>query len=71
MPPQRIDEKPLPDRTRALFITADSKTALLAQQNSPDISIYNLHENSLRSIPLSGITTPDNLIMGAGNTLCH
>ena len=71
VPPRRIDEKSLPDRTRALFITADSKTALLAQQNSPDISIYNLHDNSLRSIPLSGITTPDNLIMGAGNTLCH
>ena len=70
-PPRLTDDRPLPGRTRALFITADSKTALLAHNDSRDISIYNLHDNSLRSVPLTGITRPENLIMGAGNTLCH
>ena len=66
-----MDEKPLPGRTRALFITADSKTALLTHQGSHDISVYNLYDGSLRSVPLTGITAPENLIMGTGNTLCH
>ena len=70
-PPRLMDDKPLPGRTRALFITADSKTALLTHQGSHDISVYNLYDGSLRSVPLTGITAPENLIMGAGNTLCH
>ena len=70
-PPRLIDEKPLPGRTRALFITADSKIALLTHEGSRDISVYHLHNGSLRSVPLTGISHPENLIMGAGNTLCH
>lgn len=70
-PPRHMDDQILPGRTRALFITADSKTALLAHQDSHNISVYNMHDGSLHSVPLTGITAPENLVMGAGNTLCH
>ena len=65
------DEQPLPAATRALFITADSKTALIASDGQPAITAYNLRDGGLQSIALSGISHPQNLIMGAGNTLCH
>ena len=68
---QEHDEQPLPAATRALFITADSKTALIASDNTPAITAYDLRDGGLQTIALSGIDHPHNLIMGAGNTLCH
>ena len=68
---QEHDEQPLPAATRALFITADSKTALIVSDNTPAITAYDLRDGGLQTIALSGITRPQNLIMGAGNTLCH
>ena len=65
------DEQPLPAATRALFITADSKTALIASDGQAAITAYDLRDGGLQSIALSGINHPQNLIMGAGNTLCH
>ena len=68
---QEHDEQPLPAATRALFITADSKTALIVSDNTPAITAYDLRDGGLQTIALSGIDHPQNLIMGAGNTLCH
>lgn len=65
------DEQALPAATRALFITADSKTALIASDGQAAITAYDLRDGGLQTIALSGITRPQNLIMGAGNTLCH
>jgi len=68
---QEQDEQALPAATRALFITADSKTALIASDGQAAITAYDLRDGGLQTIALSGITRPQNLIMGAGNTLCH
>ena len=68
---QEQDEQPLPAASRALFITADSKTALIISADTPTLTAYDLRDGGLQSIALSGIAHPHNLIMGAGNTLCH
>ena len=68
---QEQDEQALPAATRALFITADSKSALIASDGQAAITAYDLRDGGLQTIALSGITRPQNLIMGAGNTLCH
>lgn len=54
-----------------VFITGDSKFALITQPHSSDLLFYDLNQNAVQTFPLIGIKRPKNILMGASYVLCH
>lgn len=58
-------------KSNGLFITADSKYALIGQDNAEVLHHVNLKNGEHLEIGLPKAITPTAIFMGAGNTLCH
>ncbi|UJF25400.1 hypothetical protein L0B52_04435 [Suttonella sp. R2A3] len=68
---QTIDQQTLPGTVQTVFITADSKTALLTVHGEAALYAYGLRDGTLKRLELPYIDAADKVIMGASNTLCH
>lgn len=60
-----------PGPARDIFITVDSKTALLTAVGSRDLLLYSLRDGSEAAVALGEAAQPATVVMGAGYTLCH
>lgn len=61
----------LPAKVNDVFITADSKTALLTMEGHSSLFLLDMREGSLQSLALSADMAPHKIMMGASYTLCH
>ncbi|MBV7435563.1 hypothetical protein KRX19_11085 [Cardiobacteriaceae bacterium TAE3-ERU3] len=67
----RVAQIALPSTVQEVFITADSKTALLTVDGTPFLYAIELKGGGFSELELGGIANPDKVIMGASATLCH
>lgn len=67
----RVAQVDLPAMVGEVFITADSKTALMTIDNTPVLYALRLKDGMLTELTLKDIAHPDKVIMGASATLCH
>lgn len=58
-------------KTSGLFITGDSKNALISQKEHNALTTIALKNGGISEILLPETLTPTHLFMGASNTLCH
>ncbi|MDO5091712.1 MAG: hypothetical protein Q4D61_09205 [Cardiobacteriaceae bacterium] len=69
---QPLAQTPFPGAAHDIFITADSKTALLTAQGSRDLLLYDMRDGgAVRAVALGEAAQPGAVRMGAGYTLCH
>ena len=66
-----VAEIALPAAVHDVFITADSKMALLAIAGTEALYMLEMKEGKLVKLSLNGIANPGKVIMGASATLCH
>lgn len=67
-----LAQTPFPGAAQDIFITADSKSALLTGKRSRDLLVYDVRDGGeIRGIALGNIEKPAAVMMGAGYTLCH
>lgn len=67
-----LAQTPFPGAAQDIFITADSKTALLTAGNSRDLLVYDIREGGkMRAVALGSAEQPAAVMMGASYTLCH
>lgn len=68
---QTLAVRAFPGPARDIFITADSKTALLTAVGSRDLLLYALRDGSEVAVALGESAQPAAVVMGASYTLCH
>lgn len=66
-----VESTSLPGEVLDVFITADSKTALVIIAGQKRLFALSMRDGSLDSMPIEGVTQPSAVIMGATATLCH
>lgn len=69
---ETLAQTPFPGAAQDIFITADSKSALLTGKGSQDLLVYDVRDGGeMRGIALGKMGKPAVVMMGAGYTLCH
>lgn len=67
----RLHEFAVPGRVNDVFVTADSKQALLSVEGVSTLFLLDMHDGRLHTLPLPDGWRPTRVLMGAGYTLCH
>lgn len=62
---------PLDNPLNEVVVVSDSKTLFATQQNSSDLFIYDIRKKQQRSAINTGIRSPQHIVMGITNTVCH
>ena len=68
---ETLASTPAAGKARDVFVSADSKTALVTQQGSKALVFYALRDGAMQTLTLADMAAPGRVMMGAGYTLCH